>query len=384
MFKQPVFWLVLGSALALTMITRNVLGDRNELYAYSEDLPEILNLVDRAYVDRVSMDKLMPGVYQGALEAVDPNASYVAPNNLPKPYWDEVYRKWGLVLDRNSGFIRIVAVAPDSPAAEAGLTPGSYLRRVGATSTRRMNTYQIRRDLTEWEGPLPLSVVDTVHDKKSDIELEPKDFEFAKISAETVDDHLLLITLTHFYDAWEQDLEQVVSEAHQSGARLLLDLRNNALGTEQDLQSLAKLFLAKGEIMTWKAVESGAIALANLEDGIFLDSELFLLADQSTAWAAEVFCATAQAQGRATVLGGKTHGLPWAYEFIPLKNGGFLHFSKKAVALPGNQVLTKKGIHPDWELKDHDAVAENQVEGDALLARAIDYVKRAEPIKKAS
>lgn len=384
MLKQPLFWLVLGSALAITVITRNVFSDRNELYGYSEDLPEILNLVDRAYVDQVSMDKLMPGVYQGALEAVDPNASYVPPDNEPKPYWDELYQKWGLVLDRNSGFIRILAVAQGSPAETAGLLPGSYLRRIGAISTRRMNAYQVRRDLAAWDGPLPLTVIDTEHDKKLEIELKPSPFLTPKLTAKP-EGGILLISLPHFYNGWETDLKQAMTESFQPGTKILLDLRNNALGSEVDLRGLASFFLGQGEIMAWKGAETAPVALANTAPGTYTNAPLFLLVDESTTWAAETFSATAQIQGQATVLGQATYGLPWGYEFIPLKNGGFLQFAKQNVALPGKSILTGTGITPDREFAKEKQVDGEEKPAPTLLDQALDYVRQAEsPKRKAS
>lgn len=379
MFKQPLFWLLLSSALVVSMLSRNMMTDRNQLYKHSQDLPEILNLVNRAYVDKVAMDQLMPGVFQGAVEAVDGNASYVAPGNEPIPYWDKVYQKWGLVLGKSSGFVQIVAVAPGSPAATQNLKSGDFCRRIGSASTRQMNAYQARRDLANWEGPLPLTIVDATTNKERDLELQPQEFSLPKLSSEKLDGDILRVPISHFYSGWEKDLTTILQQNVSGSTKILLDFRNNALGEESALLQLAQLFLPKGEILRWQSSKTAAVSVLNSQEATFKNQQLYVLVDQSTAWAAEMFCASAQYAGKATVLGQKTLGLPMGYAFIPLKNTGFLHFCQKDAGLPSGQTITRHGITPDWEIPEGKAN-----EANAFLEDALAQMRRAEPERKAS
>lgn len=377
MFKQPFFWLMLSSALVLTMVTRNLLQDRNELYSHSEDFPEILNLVDRAYVDPVAMGKLMPGVFQGALDAVDPNASYLAPGNEPLAYWQEVYRKWGLVLVRENSMIRIAAVAPASSAEQADIFPGSYLRRIGASSTRKMNLYQARRDLAKWTTTLKLSLFDPVLNKEVEKELEPGTCECESFLVKELEGNIVYVRFPHELSNQTDKLTNQIEALMGPDTKLLLDLRNNALGDETYLSQLASLFLDRGEVITWRFAKDAPVAMLNPQPGIFSQKNLFILVDEGTSWAAEAFAAVAQDRKQALILGTATKGFPMGYDFLSLKNGGYLQFSQRSTAFGENRTLTMQGITPDWEgpkIKER--------EGDPLLEGALTYLRSGKALQR--
>lgn len=379
MLKQPLFWLLLSSALVISMLSRNFINQREELFQYSEDLPEIISLVNDAYVDQVDMGKLMPGVFQGAIEAADINASYIAPGMETEPYWTEVYQKWGMVIVRETGYIKVIAVAPDSPATQVGIEKGHFLRRIASASTRQMNVYQARRTLATWRGPLTLTAVDPSSGDEQELTLEAKPFLLPKAALHLHGEDILRISLPCFYPGWAQEVEELLQPKLGPQSKIMLDLRQNALGEEADLLALAALFFKKGEILQWHGAHTAPISLLNPSDGTFSQQTLFLLIDPSTCWAAELFAGAAQANGQATLVGSPTLGLVMGYQFLPLKNGGYLHFSLKNAGLGNGQMITHKGLKPDWDLTQTPSASDED-----FLKKAIEHLSRAELTRKAS
>lgn len=382
MLKQPLIWL-LALLSALAAITAGGYLSQEKLFEHSKDFPEILHLIDQAYVDEVDMDNLMPGVFQGAIEKLDENASYIPPGITPLAMGPTVFERTGLTLSKYKGYAFVLGVAEGSPADAAGIKCGQYLSRIGENSTRRMSLYQIRAEIARARAPMKLALISRNHPDEKEIELTPGSFLPQKLRILSYGDGVHLLQIHWFYEGLEKDLKKALSEMakdiEKRDGRLVLDLRNNTHGTEADLLLLASFFLPAGKLASWVGAHEQSVSILNPKKGAFSHWPLFILIDQSTSLAAEAFSAIAQDQKVASVVGFTSLGYPDHYKLIPLKSGGHLELSTQKLQLSSGAAFTRSGVKPDLELTEP---FESHSRED-ILDQALTRVRGAE-LKKAS
>jgi len=379
MSKHPLLWFLAAFTGVTVLVGWALYQDSRSLYGESKDLPEILHLVDMAYVDEVDMAELTPGMFQGALDQVDENASYIPPDEALRDNLAETaFDRTGLTVIKRDGYGFALAVAAASPAAEAGLRPGDYLRDLNGRTTRRMNLFHIRKVLAEAESIVVLAVRD-LGTEEATIELTPRSFDPVKVDHRAYADGVHLVRIPQFYPGWEADLKAALSQAAAS-EKLLLDLRGNALGGEADVLALAGFFLEKGPVYRRVDSDRQKVTALNPVEGGFAEKPLFLLVDRSVSRAAELFAAVAQERG-AVAVGVETWGLPDSYQALPLKNGGFVELAVARPELISGRLLTGAGIEPDIALEPPAESAGD--DSDPLLTQALEAVRKA-PLKKAA
>jgi len=309
----------------------------------ARDLPEILALIDYAYVDEVDLAELMPGAYQGALDRLDGRASYIPAGVKPRQLTENVYAKSGLVLSRRNGYAYVIAVAPGSPAHEAGIRAGAYLITINGATTRTESLYAVEQALSEREThELVVRQPDRLEDDRVSLTCRP--FPASKLVVDTRDG-VRTLGIAAFYPELGADLEREL-RTRAPDEHILLDLRNNAMGSIEDLKVLAGLFLPEGVIAKRIDARDQAIAVVNPEPPRFPELRPFLLVDASTSGAAEIFAAAASAQGFAQVIGQATLGLPTEYGDFRLREGSHIRIPVRKWVLDSGQILTWTGLEP--------------------------------------
>ncbi len=380
MNKQPLIWFLLAFSVVGALVSWALVNDQKRLYREGKDLPEVLHLVDLAYVDRIDMGELMPGVFQGALERLDENASYLPPGAEPNPNLaNEAYRRTGLTVIKRHGYAFALAVAADSPAWRAGVRPGDYLRELDGLTTREMSAYRVRRLLVETES-LPVVFLRGEDGEERKAVIEPGRFEPSRLNHVRYADGVHLIQAPNFYPNWAAELRKAIDEAVEAKAELLLDLRNNAMGGEAELVELAALFFGAGPVLARVDAAKQKTLVLNGGKGAYAGTPFYILMDETTSRAAELFGAAAQDREAAVILGAKSLGNATRYQFVPLKNGGFIEIATERAVLNSGRKLTGEGVDPNVDLTAEES-AENS-EGE-ILSRALEQVRRAKAKKAA-
>lgn len=356
MLKHPLFWLLVCLTPVFAWLG-NMQDEPDTLYRAAKDFPEILHLIDQAYVDDVNMTKLMPGAFQQALESMDPSASYLAPGIPPQPLDAQLFRLSGLTLAKRFDYIYVLAVLPDSTAHRHGLRAGMFIRRIDNRSTFGMSLYEARRQLVAKPAHTLAVVLDEDHPN-----VEEYTVEFTDVSPtpmiKQADEHLLWVALTHFSATFQDDLAALIRARKHAQTPLVLDFRNNGRGSDDHLRQLATLFLPKGKLGHWQGAKNQQLVITNLKQPPFPNLPLYIVCDQSTSAAAEAFAALAQDHGRAVVVGQPTLGLPHHYQFLALRNGAHLQISTQQLARKDGTLLSDKPVKPDRTLDNEAPFAE--------------------------
>ena len=166
------------------------------------------------------------------------------------------------------------------------------------------------------------------------------------------------------------EIEKAVDELQSLDAKFfVLDLRGNGGGLVDAGVSIARLFLAEGDVLQEQYRGKPLKTYSVQNTGLFSDIPIAVLVDANTASAAEIVAGALQAQGRADLIGQTTYGKDSIQLAFDLSDGSSLHVTAAKWWLPGlDQDFGENGLLPD--------VLVPLGETDLALSAAIDYFSK--------
>src|ERR1700677_1514181 len=115
-------------------------------YPEMEVYSEVLKKVQTDYVSDPNMNKVTVGALHGLLESLDPDSSYLTPDEY-KAYKQQVNEgnaQVGLNISKRYGYATVVSVEPGSPAEKEQIEDGDIVEAIEGHSTREMSLVMIR------------------------------------------------------------------------------------------------------------------------------------------------------------------------------------------------------------------------------------------------
>ncbi len=387
MLKRYKIYFIIGSAslISFTLLGliagRVILNDR--AYKNLAILTEVLELVEKNYVETVDLRKLYRGALTGLMESLDPECAYLSPEEyleLTQATPEEPGRV-GVEINKKSGFdyARIVRVLPNSPSEKEGLQPGDWLRAIDNLSTQKLSLWSIRRKL---QGPIG-STANLSITKKEQREVVRITLKREKVFPEMVSYRVFegdigYLRIPNFLPGVSDTVSQELQSLKGSGiASLLIDLRTNILGELNEVVATADMFLDRGEITYLKMSKGNERSYLAKEGTTLYGGKLFLLVDSDTCNWGEILAAAVKDNERGEVIGEQTFGRGSLQEIIPLEDGTALRLSVGKFLTPQRTPIDGKGLTPDLPLTDEkikNIVEREFVPGDSQLNKALSYI----------
>ena len=247
--------------------------------------------------------------------------------------------------------VRVLTVAPDSPAMGAGLHVGDIIIAIDGKPVSETAVRQVTRRL---RGPVEKSVVLAIR----------RDGLSAPFNATVGRTHIVpntvffrprgnmaVIRITAFNDRTPKRVAEALSEARsalgQSMSGVVVDLRGNPGGLLDKAVDVADLFLHHGLVSSTRGRHALSHQRFVAEPGDISDGRpLVVLIDGATASAAEVVAASLQDQRRAVLVGASSFGKGSVQTVLDLPNGGELILTWAQLHAPSGYTLRDAGVIP--------------------------------------
>ncbi len=181
-----------------------------------------------------------------------------------------------------------------------------------------------------------------------------------------------VILISVFSQKTPTEVQAACDDLTGRGAQaLILDLRGNPGGLLDSAVEVARFFLDAGTVV-FQQERDGVEQVFRVETpGAAARIPLVVVADGSTASAAEILAAALQANGRAPVVGQPTYGKGSVQLIFDLSDGSSLHITNARWLTPDRQALDGAGLQPDI-LVDPTSAAGS---GDPILAAAVQWLE---------
>ncbi|MCB1044358.1 MAG: hypothetical protein KDC35_15555 [Acidobacteria bacterium] len=351
--------LIIATLILVGLISTWTMQDetkKTSLYKELKDLPEILDLIDRAYVDDKDIASLLDGALQGVLDATDPSASFIPPNEtaLVDP-WPVAIRT-GLVLSRNQSGIYIRSVFVDSPAWNEGLRPNMYLVSVNGTSLKQQPLHMAQAYLSNQQ---PLAVIaETENGDSVSINILPAKFDIPQ-AAYSRKGAGCVFALPSFINL-PGVLGQAMSDL-QNLKFLVLDLRGNALPDDEGLAQLGSFIFPQGIFAELHSRHGTMRQYVNQIPGPGSHLQVYCLVDGTTSTSAEALVAAMKDAKCGVIMGQSTLGQSYHYQPFTLQNGGQVVVSTLKMVFPQNTQYLGTGIEPHFQVIDEEDMLQRAI-----------------------
>ena len=394
MNRKKIVFLLVSIVLMLTLVAGGLFGQgvaKDNVYRYLSIFTEVFSLVRSNYVEDVESETLIEGAFDGLTNAIDEYSYYVPPAEMAA-YTDYAQPETtgvGLVVSRRFGYAYVVAPLEGSPSADAPIDAGDFIERIDGKPTQDMALWQIRSALHGEPGTqVELVVLKGSMNRRETVKLERREFAIPLPTFTTVEG-IGYIRIPFFDASTPAALSKALETASQNGAsKLIIDVRGNADGSIESAIASADLLLSRGEIasISGRRVEAKTW---NADPALAWEGELLVLADTSSASAAEVFAAAIQDNERGQIVGTRTHGKAIEQKLVKLPSGGALFVTIADYTTPDAKPIRGEGVRPEvtvdlTPLAIRGEDEEEREKPDLILEKAISILKSAEEEKKAA
>ena len=305
--------------IALTLVVGfasfNIGQTAPDLYSKLEVFNNMIQIMNRYYVDKVDWDKVMTGAYRGMMAELDPHSVYIDKDKFKKSEesFSGKFQGIGIEFDILDGYITVIAPIVGSPSEKLGLTTGDKIISIDHETAKNITYKEV---FTRLRGPKGSKVDISV--RRSGVE---EDFDltiirdeipiYSVLSSFMIDDETGYILLNRFSRTTSSEIEEAMQSLESEGMKnLILDLRSNAGGYLEEAVDVLDKFIEGGEILVYT---KGRVSSANEE--YFSTSKathdrhpLVVLVNRGSASASEIVAGAIQDLDRGLVVGETTFG----------------------------------------------------------------------------
>jgi carboxyl-terminal processing protease len=281
------------------------------------------------------------------------------------------------VLGRRFGFLTVVATRPGSPARNAGIKAGDFIKMIDGKHTHNLTVVKGERLLAGDPGTTVKVSIFKSGTEALESALVRERFAPSPLVSRLLDGGVGYVALFDVSDGFEASLKTSIAGLQAQGARsLVLDLRSSAKGPLQNAVGLAGLFIKGGVVAKLASRTSPEQTLTATEGARTYTGPLAILVDRGTAGAAEIAAACLADADRASLFGENTFGRAGVQKQIPLESGGGLLLTVSRYLTPKGQPINGKGVTPKTLVRNPESLESLGSPGkDPVLDKAVESLK---------
>lgn len=351
------FFLALSLMLALFIVLGPYSDSRvaavdSSTYKSLKLFNEVLDIVEKNYVEDVKQKKLIDEAIAGMIKALDPHSAYLTPEQYKELQVDTsgTFGGLGIVIAMQNDQLTVVSPIEDTPAFKAGIKAGDRIMKIDGQITKGMT---IQDAVKKMRGPENTKV--TLSILRKDMK-EPKDYVITRavikiksVKYNTYEGDIGYVRISAFQESTVDELKKALQQIKAKDLKgLVVDVRNDPGGLLDQAVKASDAFLKSGTIVSTKgrvkAIESKFVAR---DDGTEPTCPIVVLVNEGTASASEILAGALQDNGRAIVLGMPTFGKGSVQTVIPLEDGSALKLTTAKYYTPKGRSIQAEGIKPD-------------------------------------
>ena len=338
----------------------NISNSANEedIYKKIDLFSEVLDKINKEYVEEVNQSEVMDAAINGALQSLDPYSAYMTPE-LYKSMQTETSGKFGglgIEVGMEAGVIKVISPLDNSPAADVGVKAGDYIVKINDIQVQGKSLSEAV-DLMRGQVGTDIEItVRRIGEKKALIfNITREIIEISSVKSKIIDEKTGYLRLTSFNENSSDQIKDKIKEfkRNKKVENYILDLRNNPGGLLSQAIEISDFFLDNGEIVSTKSKRKYENRKWFARKGDILKGGIIVvLINYGSASAAEIVAGALQDHKRAILIGENSYGKGLVQSIIPLKNNGAIRLTVSKYYLPSGKSISEVGVSPDIEIAE--------------------------------
>ena len=334
------------------------ISSENNVYEKIDLFGEVLEKINKEYVDEINQSESMDSAINGLLQSLDPYSAYMSPEifNEMQTETSGEFGGLGIEVSMESGVVKVISPIDDTPASKAGIKAGDYIVKIDDIQVQGKS---LSEAVELMRGPVGSGIELTVRrrgEKKALIfEIVREIIQIKSVKAELLDKNIGYIRLTSFNENSGDQIEKEIKriEKNESVKAYILDLRNNPGGLLSQAIKISDFFLDNGEIVSTKSRKQIENRKWFAKKGDITNGKaIIVLINYGSASASEIVAGALKDHKRAILLGENSYGKGSVQSIIPLKNDGAIRLTVAKYYLPSGKSISEVGVSPDIEVNE--------------------------------
>jgi carboxyl-terminal processing protease len=358
-------------------------------------LAEVMERVQREYVDDVEHPALIDDALRGLVGGLDPYSSYLDVEEYAdlRVSTAGTYAGIGIEVSTADRALRVVRPFRDSPAAAAGIRSGDMIAAIDGAPVGA----DLDAAMSRMRGPrgsqVKLAVMRAGSVLPLEFTVERAQVDVHSVAMVAIGGQHVYARITMFSETTAEDFATGIARLRRDlGAKprgVIIDLRNNPGGVLESAVEVADQLLESGVIVSADGRTPAArFSMAATPGDILPGVPVVLLVNGATASAAEILAGALQDHHRATLLGRRTFGKGSVQTVMPLNGGRAIKLTTSRYFTPSGRSIHGRGIEPDQPFESVDSlpldlddarVRATLAEHDPGVRAALDLLKGRKP-----
>ena len=354
---RKIFFII--SIFFLKFSTFNpVVAAENDVYKKIDVFGEVLEKINKEYVDEINQSESMDAAIDGLLQSLDPYSAYMSPEifNEMQTETSGEFGGLGIEVNMESGVVKVISPIDDTPASRAGIKAGDYIIKIDDIQVQGKS---LSEAVDLMRGPVGSSIILTVRrigqKKALTFEIVREIIQIKSVKADLLKNNVGYLRLTSFNENSGDQIREQIREFEKNGNinSYILDLRNNPGGLLSQAIRISDFFLDNGEIVSTKSRKASENRKWFAKKGDLIGGKtLVVLINYGSASASEIVAGALQDHKRAIILGENSYGKGSVQSIIPLKNKGAIRLTVAKYYLPSGKSISEVGVSPDIEIDE--------------------------------
>jgi len=361
--KQNIkLWIVMIALLLLWSIgtgsKTNLSAGMDETYKGLKLFSDVIELIEKNYVDEVDTEKLVQKAVQGMVGSLDPHSAL-----LPPEAFEELqigthgeFGGIGIVITMQKGLLTVISPIEGTPAYKAGIKAGDKIIKVDDKLTKDMMLWEAVKLMRGPKGePVVITIIREGAPKPIDFKLVRDIIPVLSVKSMLIKPGYGYIWITNFQDNTTDELKKALEELESGDVPLkglVLDLRDNPGGLLNQSISVSDLFLEKGKIVSIKGrLKKHTQIFRAHTNKTKREYPVVVLINGGSASASEIVAGALQDHKKAIIVGTTSFGKGSVQTVETLRDGYGLKFTIARYYTPSGRSIQAQGIIPDILVK---------------------------------
>ena len=310
---------------------------------------QVLQYVQKNYVDTIGKSRLEEKAITGMLESLDPHSTYISPaefHDANDPLLGS-FEGIGVQFRIENDTVAVILPVANGPSEKLGIKAGDRIVKIEGKNVAgiKISNNDVMRKLKGPKGTrVTVSIfrrgVKDLIDYTITRDVIPT---YSMDIAYMVDNGIGYIKLNNFSATTHDEIHSALEQLKKNGMqKLILDLRGNGGGYLTAAVDIADEFLPKGRLIVYtKGSHHPREEFYSDGQGIFEQGDLLVMIDEFSASAAEIVTGAIQDNDRGIILGRRSFGKGLVQEQLNMKDGSAVRLTVARYYTPSGRCIQK-------------------------------------------
>lgn len=342
-------------------------------------LVQMMQLINREYVDEVEVDSLLEGVYPHLMALLDPHSAYIPASDLDEvnEELDGSFSGVGVSFQILNDTVNAIDIIAGGPAERAGLQAGDKILKADTVSltgkgATNENVYKNLRGKNGSHVKLQVKRVGSTKTLTFDVER-------GNVPVSSVDavyrlaDGIGYIKVSKFAKNTYSEFSDALDRLNSAGVKkYIVDLRGNVGGFMDQAIEMANQFLPLNSRIVYTKGRNPLLDADASANGLgaYKDVDLVVLTDENSASASEIFAGAMQDNDRGIIVGRRTFGKGLVQNQTTLPDRSALRLTVSRYYTPSGRSIQKEYKRGEAGMYDLD-INERYTRGEFYHADSI-------------